>query len=134
MCIRDRVNKEADKKKREEVDAKNSADSLVASTEASLKEHGSKVSEADKKTIETDLQNLKDAIKEDKIEDIKTKTQTLVQSSMKLGEAIYKEQQAKAGAAQGQGAEGQAGAEPSDKKEDVVDAEYEEVKDEKDKK
>ena len=128
------VNKEADKKKREEVDAKNSADSLVASTEASLKEHGSKVSEADKKTIETDLQNLKDAIKEDKIEDIKTKTQTLVQSSMKLGEAIYKEQQAKAGAAQGQGAEGQAGAEPSDKKEDVVDAEYEEVKDEKDKK
>ena len=128
------VNKEADKKKREEVDAKNSADSLVASTEASLKEHGSKVSEADKKTIETDLQNLKDAIKEDKIEDIKTKTQTLVQSSMKLGEAIYKEQQAKAGAAQGQGTEGQAGAEPSDKKEDVVDAEYEEVKDEKDKK
>ena len=127
------ANKEADKKKREEVDAKNSADGLVASTEKSLKEHGSKISDADKKTIETDLQNLKDAIKEDKIEDIKAKTQTLVQSSMKLGEAIYKEQQAKAGA-QGQNPEGQAEAGSSDKKEDVVDAEYEEVKDDKDKK
>ena len=127
------ANKEADKKKREEVDAKNSADGLVASTEKSLKEHGSKISDADKKTIETDLQNLKDAIKEDKIEDIKAKTQTLVQSSMKLGEAIYKEQQAKAGA-QGQNPEGQAEAGSSEKKEDVVDAEYEEVKDDKDKK
>ena len=127
------ANKEADKKKREEVDAKNSADGLVASTEKSLKEHGSKISDADKKTIETDLQNLKDAIKEDKIEDIKAKTQTLVQSSMKLGEAIYKEQQAKAGT-QGQNPEGQAEAGSSDKKEDVVDAEYEEVKDDKDKK
>ena len=127
------ANKEADIKKREEVDSKNSADALVASTEKSLKEHGSKISDADKKTIETDLQNLKDAIEADKVEDIKAKTQTLVQSSMKLGEAIYKEQQAKAGGAQGQGAEGKADA-GSEKKEDVVDAEYEEVKDDKDKK
>ncbi|MEK9732659.1 MAG: Hsp70 family protein, partial [Pelagibacteraceae bacterium] len=127
------ANKEEDKKKREEVDTKNSADALVASTEKSLKEHGSKISDTDKKTIETDIQNLKDAIKADKVEDIKTKTQTLVQSSMKLGEAIYKEQQAKAGGAQAQGAEGKAEA-GSDKKEDVVDAEYEEVKDDKDKK
>ena len=127
------ANKEADKKKREEVDTKNSADALVASTEKSLKEHGSKISDADKKTIETDIQNLKDAIKSDKIEDIKTKTQSLVQSSMKLGEAIYKEQQAKAGDPKAQGAEGKADA-GSDKKEDVVDAEYEEVKDDKDKK
>ena len=127
------ANKEADKKKREEVDTKNSADALVASTEKSLKEHGSKISEADKKTIETDIQNLKDAIKADKVEDIKTKTQTLVQSSMKLGEAIYKEQQAKAGGAKGQGAEGKAET-GSEKKDDVVDAEYEEVKDDKDKK
>ena len=127
------ANKEADKKKREEVDTKNSADALVASTEKSLKEHGSKISEADKKIIETDIQNLKDAIKADKVEDIKTKTQTLVQSSMKLGEAIYKEQQAKAGGAKEQGAKGKAETE-SEKKEDVVDAEYEEVKDDKDKK
>jgi molecular chaperone DnaK len=127
------ANKEADKKKREEVDTKNSADALVASTEKSLKEHGSKISDADKKTIETDLQNLKDAIKADKIEDIKAKTQTLVQSSMKLGEAIYKEQQAKAGSAKAQGDEGKAETE-NEKKDDVVDAEYEEVKDDKDKK
>ena len=89
------ANKEADKKKREEIDAKNSADSLVASTEQSLKEHGDKVSAEDKKTIETDLQSLKDAIKSENVEDIKTKTQTLMQSSMKMGEAIYKAQQAK---------------------------------------
>ena len=127
------ANKEADKKKREEVDAKNSAESLVASTEKSLKEHGSKISDADKKTIETDLQNLKDAIAADKIEDIKTKTQTLIQSSMKLGEAIYKEQQAKADP-KSQGSEGKAETGSDDKKEDVVDAEYEEVKDDKDKK
>jgi molecular chaperone DnaK len=127
------ANKEADKKKREEVDAKNSAESLVASTEKSLKDHGSKISDADKKTIETDIQNLKDAIAADKIEDIKTKTQTLIQSSMKLGEAIYKEQQAKADP-KSQGSEGKAETGSDDKKEDVVDAEYEEVKDDKDKK
>jgi molecular chaperone DnaK len=126
------ANKEADKKKREEVDTKNSADALVSSTEKSLKEHGSKISDADKKTIETDIQNLKDALKADKVEDIKAKTQTLVQSSMKLGEAVYKDQQAKAG--QAQGAEGKAETNQDGKKDDVVDAEYEEVKDDKDKK
>ena len=120
------ANKEEDKKKREEIDAKNSADSLVASTEQSLKEHGDKVSAEDRKTIETDLQSLKDAIKSENVEDIKTKTQTLMQSSMKMGEAIYKAQQAKP--------EGEAeGTKASDgeKKEDVVDAEFEEVKDSK---
>jgi len=127
------ANKEADKKRREEVDTKNSADALVASSEKSLKEHGTKISDADNKTIKSDIQNLKDAIKADKIEDIKAKTQTLVQSSMKLGEAIYKEQQAKAGATQGQESKGKTNSE-NDKAEDVVDAEYEEVKDDKDKK
>jgi len=121
------ANKEADKKKREEIDAKNSADSLVASTEQSLKEHGDKISAEDKKTIETDMQNLKDAIKADNVEDIKTKTQTLMQSSMKMGEAIYKAQQA----TQEAGSQGEN--KTSDgKKEDVVDAEFEEVKDSKD--
>ena len=121
------ANKEADKKKREEIDAKNSADSLVASTEQSLKEHGDKVSAEDKKTIEADLQSLKDAIKADNVEDIKTKTQTLMQSSMKMGEAIYKAQQANpdAGSANEKNTD-------SEKKEDVVDAEFEEVKDSKD--
>ena len=121
------ANKEADKKKREEIDAKNSADSLVASTEQSLKEHGDKISAEDKKTIETDVQSLKDAIKADNVEDIKTKTQTLMQSSMKMGEAIYKAQQAN------QEAGSQDENKSSDgKKEDVVDAEFEEVKDSKD--
>ncbi len=115
------ANKEADKKKREEVDAKNHADSLIASTEQSLKEHGTKISEADKKAIEKDMEDLKEAIKSDKTEDIKTKTQQLMTSSMKLGEAIYKSQQDTAGASK-------TDAKPVDKK-DVVDAEFEEVKD-----
>jgi molecular chaperone DnaK len=115
------ANKEADKKKREEVDAKNHADSLIASTEQSLKEHESKISEADKKTIEKDMEDLKEAIKSDKTEDIKTKTQQLMTSSMKLGEAIYKAQQDTAGASK-------TDTKPDDKK-DVVDAEFEEVKD-----
>jgi molecular chaperone DnaK len=115
------ANKEADKKKREEVDAKNHADSLIASTEQSLKEHGSKISETDKKAIEKDMEDLKEAIKSDKTEDIKTKTQQLMTSSMKLGEAIYKAQQDTTGASK-------TDAKPDDKK-DVVDAEFEEVKD-----
>ena len=116
------VNKEADKKKREEIDAKNSADSLVASTEQSLKEHGDKVPAEDKKTIEADLESLKEAIKADNVEDIKTKTQTLMQSSMKMGEAIYKSQQADSA-----GETGGDKASDNGKKEDVVDAEFEEV-------
>jgi molecular chaperone DnaK len=115
------ANKEADKKKREEVDAKNHADSLIASTEQSLKEHGSKISETDKKAIEKDMEDLKEAIKSDKTEDIKTKTQQLMTSSMKLGEAIYKAQQETAEAPKSD-------TKPDDKK-DVVDAEFEEVKD-----
>jgi molecular chaperone DnaK len=115
------ANKEADKKKREEVDAKNHADSLIASTEQSLKENGSKISETDKKTIEKDMEDLKEAIKSDKTENIKTKTQQLMTSSMKLGEAIYKAQQEKPEDNKGD-------AKPEDKK-DFVDAEFEEVKD-----
>ncbi|MFZ9193631.1 MAG: molecular chaperone DnaK [Candidatus Fonsibacter ubiquis] len=115
------ANKEADKKKREEVDAKNHADSLIASTEQSLKEHGSKISETDKKAIEKDMEDLKEAIKSDKTEDIKTKTQQLMTSSMKLGEAIYKAQQEKP--------EDNKGDAKTEDKKDVVDAEFEEVKD-----
>ena len=115
------ANKEADKKKRDEVDAKNHADSLIASTEQSLKEHGSKISETDKKAIEKDMENLKEAIKSDKTEDIKTKTQQLMTSSMKLGEAVYKAQQEKP--------EDNKGDAKTEDKKDVVDAEFEEVKD-----
>ena len=82
------ANKDADKKKREAVDARNQADTLIHSTEKNLKEHGAKVSEADKKAIETAASNLRNALKGTDVEEIKKKTQELVQSSMKLGEAI----------------------------------------------
>ena len=85
MCIRDR--------KRESVDVRNQADTLIHSTEKNLKEHGAKVSEADKKAIETASSNLRNSLKGTDIEDIKKNTQDLVQASMKLGEAIYKSQQ-----------------------------------------
>ena len=119
------ANKETDKKKREAVDARNQAETLVHSTEKNLKEHGSKVSDADKKTIEDASANLRNSLKGTDVEDIKKKTQDLVQASMKLGEAVYKSQQsAKPGDA------------PKDAKEkgkkddNVVDADFEEVKDE----
>jgi len=115
------ANKEADKKKREEVDAKNHADSLITSTEQSLKEHGAKISETEKKSIEQDISDLKEAIKSDNTEDIKNKTQKLMTSSMKLGEAIYKDQQ--------QAGSQKEGAPNNNEKKDVVDAEFEEVKD-----
>ena len=118
-------NKEADKKKREAVDARNQADTLLHSTEKNLKEHGTKVSEADKKTIETASSNLRNSLKGTDVEDIKKKTQDLVQASMKLGEAIYKSQQsAKPGDAPKDSKE------EGKKDENVVDADFEEVKDE----
>ena len=90
-----------------------------------LKEHGSKVSEADKKTIEDSSANLRNALKGTDVEDIKKKTQDLVQASMKLGEAIYKSQQS----AKPEDAPKEA--KKDDKKDDnVVDADFEEVKDE----
>ena len=122
------ANKDADKKKREAVDARNQADTILHTTEKNVKEHGSKVAEADKKVIETASADLRNALKGTDIEDIKKKTQNLIQSSMKLGEAIYKNQQAAA-----------ASPKPEDKKKDnnnekkddnVVDADFEEVKDE----
>ena len=115
------ANKDEDKKKRESVDARNQADTLIHSTEKNLKEHGAKVSEADKKAIEDASSALKEAIKGADLEDIKKKTETLVQASMKLGEAIYKSQEKKPDSSnEGEG-----------KKDDnVVDADFEEVKEE----
>ncbi|XOJ73253.1 molecular chaperone DnaK [Candidatus Pelagibacter sp. Uisw_114] len=119
------ANKEEDKKKRESVDVRNQADTLLHSTEKNLKEHGVKVSEADKKAIEDALTDLKEAIKGTDTEEIKKKTETLVQASMKLGEAIYKSQEKKEGSPK-EGDENSEG-----KKDDnVVDADFEEVKEE----
>jgi len=124
------ANKEADKKKREAVDSRNQADSLIFSTEKSLKEHGDKVSAEEKKSIETAVSELKESLKGTDSEDIKKKTQNLVQVSMKLGEAVYKSQQ--------KNDAGKKEAKPDEKtsskeKENVVDADFEDVKDDKEK-
>ena len=117
------ANKEEDKKKRESVDTRNQADTLIHSTEKNLKEHGAKVSDAEKKAIEDASADLKEAIKGTDTEDIKKKTETLVQASMKLGEAIYKSQEKKEGSPN-DGDKNNEG-----KKDDnVVDADFEEVK------
>jgi len=121
------ANKEEDKKKRDSVDARNQADTLLHTTEKNLKEHGAKVSEADKKIIETSAANLRNALKGTDVEEIKKKTQDLVQSSMKLGEAVYKSQQ---------NTKPDAATKDKDKKDEgkkddnVVDADFEEVKEE----
>ena len=120
------ANKDADKKKRENVDARNQADSMVFSTEKSLKEHGDKVSAEEKKAIENGINELKESLKGTNIEDIKKKTQNLIQVSMKLGEAVYKSQQKP----KDSGAENKS---KPDNKENVVDADFEDVKDDKEK-
>ncbi|MDC0216574.1 molecular chaperone DnaK [Pelagibacteraceae bacterium] len=121
-------NAEEDKKKRESVDTKNQADSLINETEKNLKEHGDKVPDEDKNKITADIEELKKVKDGDDMEAIKAKTEALVQSSMKLGEAIYK-QDPQAGAPQPD----PSGEEPSSDKKDekVVDAEFEEVDEDK---
>ena len=124
------ANKEADKKKRESVDVRNQADSLVFSTEKSLKEHGEKVSAEEKKAIEEGIASLKKSLEGTDVEDIKKKTQSLIQVSMKLGEAIYKNQQKPNNDDKGSG--GQKDNKPNEK-DNVVDADFEDVKEDKEK-
>ena len=94
-----------------------------------MKEHGSKIADAEKKAIETGISDLRNALKGTDTEEIKKKTQTLVQSSMKLGEAIYKSQQKDAGKKDAQQNQGSKNNEQN--KENVVDADFEEVKEDK---
>jgi molecular chaperone DnaK len=117
---------EEDKKRKAAVEAKNHAEALIHSTEKALAEHGSKVAEAERKAIENGIADLKEALKGDDANAIQAKTNALAQASMKLGEAMYKPQDAQPGAG---GPEAQAG--ESGKKEDVVDAEFTEVDDDK---
>ena len=120
------ANKDSDKKKRESVDVRNQADTLIHSTEKNLKEHGSKISDAEKKAIEDASNSLKETLKSENTEDIKKKIETLVQASMKLGEAIYKSQQnTKPPSDKDDGKD-----EKGKKDDNVVDADFEEVKDE----
>jgi len=123
------ANKEVDKKKRETVDARNQADTIIHTTEKNLKEHGSKIPDADKKVIETGISDLRNALKGTDTEEVKKKTQALIQSSMKLGEAVYKGQQKDAEKKNTQ--KNQSSKSKDQKKENVVDADFEEVKEDK---
>jgi molecular chaperone DnaK len=119
---------EEDKKRKAAVEAKNHAEGLVHSTEKALAEHGSKVGEGERRAIENAMADLKEALKGNDADAISAKTNTLAQASMKLGEAIYKQTQAEQ---PGPGPdEGPAGGGDA-KKDDVVDAEFTEVDDDK---
>ena len=116
---------EEDKKRKAQVEAKNHAEALVHSTEKTVAEHGLKVGEADRRAIENAIADLKEALKGDDADAITAKTNALAQASMKLGEAMYKQS-----AEQPTGGAGGAGT-AEGKKEDVVDAEFTEVDDDK---
>ncbi len=124
------ANKESDKKKRDSVDSRNQADTIIHSTEKNLKEHGSKISDADKKAIETAISDLRNALKGTDTDEVKKKTQSLIQASMKLGEAVYKSQQKPADKTGGN-----TGNDKKDNKEkdNVVDAEVVDSKEDKEK-
>ena len=120
---------EEDKKKREGVEAKNQAESLIHSAEQSLSEHGDKVSEEDRAAIEAAVADLKSAVESGDGEDIKAKSEALAQASMKLGQAMYE-------AAQAEAAEADAASDAEKgTDENVVDADFEEIdEDDEDKK
>ena len=114
-----------DKQRRELVDAKNQGESLIHSSEKSLKEYGDKVEESDRQGVETAIDALRQALAGDDIETIKARTTDLMQATMKLGEVMYKAQQEAANAAQ------EDGADHENDQDDVIDADYEEVDDNK---
>ena len=113
------ANADEDKKRRDLIEAKNHAQSLIHTTEKAMSEHGDKVAGDDKTAIESALADLKSEVEGENLEAITAKTQTLMQASMKLGEAMYKASQA----------EPQGAAEASPAQEGVVDAEFEDVSD-----
>ena len=124
------ANKEADKKKRDSVDSRNQADTIIHSTEKNLKEHGSKISDADKKAIETAISDLRNALKGTDTEEVKKKTQSLIQASMKLGEAVCKSQQKPTDKTGGNNDDNK---KDNKEKDNVVDAEVVDSKEDKEK-
>ena len=116
------ANAAEDKKRKELVEARNHADSLIHTAEKSLAEHGEKVAASDKSAIETAINELKAELDEGSLEAIQAKTQNLMQASMKLGEAMYQAQQ---------GGDESEGASRPAADDGVVDAEFEEVGDDK---
>ena len=121
------ANAEADKKRRALVEARNQAEALVHSSEKSLKDYGDKVSEEDRKAIEDAIAALKTANEGEDADEIQAKSQTLAEVSMKLGQAMYEASQAEAANADAQADAEKAG-------EDVVDADFEEIDEDDDKK
>ena len=109
------ANKEADKKKRESIETKNQAETMIHSIGKQLSEHGDKLSEQDKSAIETAKSNLEQAVKDEDTEKMQNSIKELTEASMKLGEAVYKNQQSSTDS-------------QSKQEENVVDAEFEEVK------
>ena len=107
-----------DKARRELVDARNHGEASVHSAEKSLKDFGDKIADSDKSAIEAAVAALRTALEGEDVEAIKERTNDLMQASMKLGEAMYKAQQAEGGAP---------GAEGDSHKDDVIDADFKEV-------
>ena len=114
------ANKESDKKKRELIDARNNADGMAHSTETQLKEHGDKISAEDKTAIENAIKDVQEATKTDDLQKIQDATTKLTTSAQKLGEAIYKQSQDQQPTQEANTTE--------NKDDNVVDAEFEEVK------
>jgi len=125
---------EEDRRAKEKADAVNQADSLIYQTEKLLKEHGDKISADDRTNIETEIENTRKAMNEGDADRIKQAVESLTQASYRISEAMYKEAASSQASQQGQGPQGPAEepeAEPAGSEEDVVDAEYEVVDDEK---
>ncbi len=120
---------EEDAKRKEMVEARNHAEALMHSTEKTLEEHGDKIAEADKSTIEMAISDLKEALEGDDADEITAKTQSLTEAAMKLGEAMYAAQQSEA---ESDAAADAAAESRADDGEDVVDADFEEVSDDDD--
>jgi molecular chaperone DnaK len=119
------ANKDADEKIKEKIEAKNHGEGLVASLKKTVEEHGDKVSAEEKTKIETGINDLEEALKGEDVEDIKNKTKTLTEASMKLGEAVYKDMQ--------QQEEPKKEEQPKKKDDNTIDADFEDVTPEVDK-
>ncbi|WP_366654087.1 molecular chaperone DnaK [Fodinicurvata sp. EGI_FJ10296] len=120
-------NAESDKKRRELVEARNQAETIIHSTEKQVAEAGDKVDPADKSAVETALQELKDVKDGEDLEAIQTKTSAVAQAAMKIGEALYKDQ----GGGDDSGGDAGSGGEQAQADDGVVDADFEEVDDDK---
>jgi molecular chaperone DnaK len=124
------ANAEADKERRELVEARNQAESLIHSTEKSMEEHNDKVDPTTIEVIELAIAALKDDLEKDdaSADKIKSGIQNVTEAAMKLGEAIYKSEQAKG---EGGGGDGDASDEPRGVDDDILDADFEDLGDEK---